>query len=170
MCVISLCTRGALDMWSRGRSTAALDSALLYRHAQRADVAAMHALRLSVHENRLRDPSRVTQADYERYVYPSGAAWVAEEEGRLLGFAIADVGARSIWALFVAPHAERRGIGRALLSRVTEQLLKTGSGPLSLTTEPGTRAERLYVAAGWRRVGLQQNGEVRFELPGESAV
>jgi LPXTG-motif cell wall-anchored protein len=25
MCVISLCTRGALDTWSRGRSTAALD-------------------------------------------------------------------------------------------------------------------------------------------------
>ena len=28
MCVISLCTRGALDTWSRGRSTAALDCLL----------------------------------------------------------------------------------------------------------------------------------------------
>jgi hypothetical protein len=30
--------------------------------------------------------------------------------------------------------------------------------------EPGTRAERFYSEAGWKRVGMAPGGEIRFEL------
>lgn len=134
------------------------------RTARHTDIPAMHALRLSVRENRLRDPSKVTPADYDRYVLDTGMAWVAEEGGQVLGFAIGDRADASIWALFVAPHVERRGIGRALLGRLTEELFRQGASSLSLSTDPDTRAFRVYLAAGWRAVETLRSGEVRLEL------
>lgn len=122
----------------------------------------MHSLRMSVAENRLADPSRVTEADYFRYLDQPQASWVAESDGRIVGFAVADLHARSIWALFVSPDHEGRGIGRSLLAKVTESLVATGPGPFHLVTAPNTRAERLYLAAGWVKVGVEPNGEIRF--------
>ena len=140
------------------------------RQATLEDVAAMHALRMSVRENRLSDPLRVTEADYVPFLAQCRASWVAECEGRLVGFAIANLEARSVWALFVTPDSERRGVGRALLQRVTDALLQSGPEPISLVTEPGTRAEQLYLAAGWTRVGVEPSGEIRFERGSPSAV
>jgi GNAT superfamily N-acetyltransferase len=135
---------------------------VILRPALRLDVPAMHALRVSVRENRLRDPSRVTQGDYIRHITQPGTSWVAEVDGSLAGFAIADLGSRSVWALFVAPEREGRGIGRALLRQVTSSLAAAGPGTIHLSTEQGTRAERLYVAAGWIRAGNLPNGEIHF--------
>jgi GNAT superfamily N-acetyltransferase len=122
----------------------------------------MHALRLSVRENRLSDPSRVTPADYERYLAKPGTSWVAEDEPGVVGFAIADLPSRSIWALFVRPDFEGRGVGRALLQHVTQSLEAIGPGTIHLSTEAGTRAERVYAAAGWNRAGRLPNGEIHF--------
>ncbi len=82
----------------------------------------------------------------------------------MVGFAIADQTRRNIWALFVAPEFERRNIGRALLGVMVDWLFQVGPEPIWLTTEPGTRAERFYAAAGWRSVGTEASGEVRFEF------
>ena len=132
------------------------------RPATLDDIAAMHALRLAVRENRLSDPRRVTPADYERYIARPGASWVAEWQGEVAGFAIADLPSRSIWALFVQPELEGRGMGRALLERVTASLALAGPGMLHLSTEAGTRAARVYAAAGWQDGGRLANGEVHF--------
>jgi GNAT superfamily N-acetyltransferase len=132
------------------------------RPAAAGDVPAMHALRLSVRENKLSDPSRVTPADYERRLTQSGAGWVAEVGDSLAGFAIADFASRSIWALFVMPGMEGRGIGRALLHQVTRSLEAAGPGTIHLSTDAGTRAERLYAAAGWIQAGRLPNGELHF--------
>jgi hypothetical protein len=77
------------------------------RIATIADIEVMHRVRLAVHENRLRDASRVRLDDYPRMLETDGRGW--------------------------------------------------------LTTEPCTRAELFYSAAGWRRIRLEDNGEVRFE-------
>lgn len=124
------------------------------------DIAAMHKLRRSVRENPLRDPSRVTEAHYVRYVSEPGSSWIAEERGRIVGFGIADRPSRSIWALFVDSEFEGRGVGRSLLGHVTNWLLLQSDSPINLSTEPGTRAERLYLAAGWRKIGVLETGEV----------
>ncbi|HEX9963886.1 MAG TPA: GNAT family N-acetyltransferase [Allosphingosinicella sp.] len=132
------------------------------RAARAADIEAMHAVRLGVAENRLSDPERITPACYRPYV-EQGAAWVAETERGLAGFAILDVAAASVWALFVAAEAEGMGIGRALHARLLEAALEQGLERLSLTTAPGTRAERFYREAGWTRAGETLRGELSFE-------
>ena len=38
-----------------------------------------------------------------------------------------------------------------------------GADRIWLTTDPGTRAEAFYRAAGWRFVGLEESGEARYE-------
>jgi GNAT superfamily N-acetyltransferase len=133
---------------------------LTLRAAVPGDIPAMHRIRLAVRENRLSDPTRVTPADYVRYVEEAGVSWVAELDGRVAGFGIADRASRSLWALFVDPAFERRGAGRALLARLTDGLFESGTEPINLSTAPGTRAERLYLAAGWKKVGNLPTGEV----------
>lgn len=130
------------------------------RPARSADIPAMHRIRLAVRENRLSDPTRVTPADYVRYVEEAGVSWVAELDGHVAGFGIADRASRSLWALFVDPAFEGRGAGRALLGQLTACLFQSGRGRINLSTEPGTRAERFYLAAGWERIGDLPTGEV----------
>lgn len=140
------------------------------RFAAIDDIGAMHKVRMSVRENRLRDPSRVTESHYTRYVSEPGSSWIAEERGRIVGFGIADRPSRSIWALFVDPEFEGRGIGRSLLEHVTDWLMLQSTAPINLSTEPGTRAERLYLAAGWRKAGVLESGEAWLTLSAAATV
>ena len=130
--------------------------------ASAADIGAMHALRLRVLENRLSDPARVTEESYRAYV-EAGSAWLAPTERGLGGFAILDPAGAGVWALFVAPEAEGRGIGRALLDRLLDEARALGLRRLSLETAPDTRAERFYTAAGWTKAGTTRTGELLFE-------
>ena len=56
----------------------------------------------------------------------------------------------------------KQGIGRALLQRVTASLEADGPGTIHLSTEAGSRAARVYAAAGWTEVGRLPNGELHF--------
>jgi GNAT superfamily N-acetyltransferase len=134
------------------------------RVARTTDIEAMHAVRLGVRENILNDPRRVLPEDYRRMLEQRGRGWVHEKSGQVVAFGIADHAARNVWALFVLPEFERRGIGRSLLRTMVAWLFAQSGEPIWLTTEPGSRAERFYEAAGWRNVGLTDHGEVRFEL------
>lgn len=134
------------------------------RLATTADIDAMHTVRMAVRENRLTDPARVTADDYRRMIEELGRGWVYESGEGILGFGILDLSERSIWALFVDPRSERQGIGSALLHAMVEHAFEAGREPLWLTTTPGTRAERFYRQAGWRDTGVDDRGELRFEL------
>ena len=133
------------------------------RLATVADIAAMHEVRMSVRENQLSNPRSIGPEDYRDMLEERGRGWVYEIEGTIVGLAVADHSRRNIWALFVAPGFEGRGIGRALHDAMVEWLFEKSREPVWLGTEPNTRAERFYTAAGWRRAGVQPNGEVRFE-------
>ena len=133
------------------------------RAATTFDIQEMHELRLAVRENRLSDPLKVQAADYHRYLTGHGLAWVFEHEGEIAAFAIADTHERNVWALFVRPGFEGRGFGRILHDTMTKALFSIDHRPLWLCTEPHTRAEKFYLAAGWREVGREPSGEIRFE-------
>ena len=113
-------------------------------------------IRFAVQENRLDDPTLVTDEDHAWFEEHPGI-WVWEEGGHILGFS-----AGTIWALFVDPAFERRGIGRALFEAACETLRRAGHRTAMLTTDPGTRAERFYRAAGWKAVGTNSRGELIF--------
>lgn len=133
------------------------------RKAQSPDIPRLMELRAAVRENRLTGPSRITAADYLRFI-DTAAIWVWEDSAGILGFSAGDPRDGSIWALFVDPGFEGRGIGRALLQRACEALRAAGHRRAVLGTEPGTRAERFYLRNGWTRTGVRPNGEAAFEM------
>src|SRR6476469_6347400 len=87
-----------------------------YREALISDIPQIQLVRNSVKENVLSDPSVVTNEDCEEYLLMRGKGWVCEDEERIVGFSIADLVGNNIWALFVLPEYEKRGIGRMLHS------------------------------------------------------
>jgi len=137
--------------------------ARLVRTATVDDIADVMALRLSVHENRLSDPGQVTAADCLAYV-DRGHLWVWEEDQEILGFSASTCETGWIWALFVRPGHQGRGIGRALFATACDALIGAGCRTLHLSTDPDTRAARFYRAAGWRQAGRTPEGELTFEF------
>jgi GNAT superfamily N-acetyltransferase len=129
------------------------------RRARLEERDSISEIRFAVHENKLGDPAAVTDADYRWFTEHPGI-WVWEEDGRILGFSAADTRDGTIWALFVDPAHDRRGIGRALFEAACDTLRRDGHRTAMLTTDRGTRAERFYRSAGWTVVGTSQKGEL----------
>lgn len=134
------------------------------RPATPADIPGMHRVRLAVRENALSDPTRIQPADYAALLNGPGRGWVALVAGRVVGFGIANGANRNIWALFVEPGFEGRGIGRQLHDLLVDWLFGLGTEPAWLTTEPGSRAERFYRVAGWQDAGTDPGGDLRLEF------
>ncbi len=133
----------------------------MMRLATLADIPALVALRASVRENRLSDPSRVTVADIEWHI-THGPIHVWDEGGVLAGFSASDPRDGSIWALFVDPAHEGRGIGQALIAAACRSLAAAGHTQATLSTDGGTRAARFYARNGWVAQGATDSGEVVF--------
>lgn len=123
----------------------------------------MHRVRRSVQENRLIS-TKLTERDYLVAIEATGRGWVLELEGNVVAFAIGNAANGSIWALFVEPGYEGRGYGQELHDIMIAWLWEQGHDRLWLSTDAGTRAERFYLAAGWRRAGVTEGGEICFEL------
>ena len=141
---------------------------MLFREATIRDIPQLSVVRLSVQENRLSNPERVTPQDYEEYLTQRGKGWVCEMSGRIVGFAIADLQGHSIWALFVQPEFAEQGIGKKLHHMMLEWYFAHSAEPVWLSTAPGTRAETFYCRQGWQQTGLTKSGEVRFEMTVET--
>ncbi len=132
------------------------------REAGFEDLDALERVRGLVRENRLSSPiprERLVAALEER-----GRGWVAEDGGQIVGFSMADEEDVSIWALFLLPEWEGKGLGRALLAEAVEWLCSRGHRTIWLSTEPRTRAEGFYARMGWQRTGVTASGEIRFEF------
>ncbi|HEX5875271.1 MAG TPA: GNAT family N-acetyltransferase [Pyrinomonadaceae bacterium] len=138
------------------------------RIASQADIPQMHEVRMSVRENQLSDPSRIGLEHYRSMLAERGQGWVAEIGDRIVGFGVADYSSSNIWALFVHPDFEGRGIGRRLHDAMMQWCFEKGAARVWLTTSPATRAERFYKSAGWRMAGREANGESRFEISREA--
>lgn len=132
------------------------------RRAAPADWPAISDIRLSVRENRLGNPAAVTRAIYDDHVTTIGRGWVAELDGRIEGFCIARNDGH-IWALFVRPGFEGRGLGQALMGECVAWLAATGVAEANLETGTNTRAERFYRRFGWRETERKGN-DVAFRL------
>jgi GNAT superfamily N-acetyltransferase len=140
---------------------------MFFRTATKDDILSLHAIRTAVTENVLSDPGRITQTDYKEMLELNGKGWVCEVNDEIAGFAIVDLKNQNIWALFVHPDSEGKGIGTALFRLMVDWAFGQGIDKLWLGTAPGTRAERLYSSTGWQKIGLEKNGEMRFECTKE---
>lgn len=133
------------------------------RIATRDDIEALHRIRLAVRENVLSRPELVTHADYVEHLERRGRGWLAEVQGEVVGFAIGRADDGNVWALFVDPAHEGRGIGSALHDAMAAWMIAQGLVRLWLTTDPATRAARFYARRGWLEAG-REGAELRLEL------
>ncbi|TAF99602.1 MAG: GNAT family N-acetyltransferase [Betaproteobacteria bacterium] len=124
----------------------------------------MHVVRVTVTENRLSNPARITPQMYIDFIDALGRGWLCEIDSHVVGFSFAERADHSIWALFVLPEFERRGIGKTLLQLATDWLFELGAERVVLGTEINTRADRFYAAQGWRAGAVTEGGERRYEL------
>lgn len=140
---------------------------MLLREALASDIPQIQAVRNSVKENQLSDPGLVTDADCEEFITRRGKGWVCEQNGTVIGFAIADLKEHNIWALFLHPDFEKQGIGRRLHTRMLDWYFSQTQQTVWLGTAPGTRAELFYRKAGWNEVGMHGR-EIKFEMTAEA--
>lgn len=92
--------------------------------------------------------------------------WVVEEDGQVRGFAstgeIRDQpdgleGAGEVFAIYLAPEAGGRGLGRALFGHVVDDLRDRGFEPVVVWVfEANANTRRFYEAAGFSVDGARQ--------------
>ena len=141
------------------------------REANVADIPALFEIRTAVTENAMTEAELaacgITPERSAELLRTDGRCWVAEAGKRIVGFCIANVNSRSIWALFILPAYEGRGIGRRLLKAAVDWLWRSGADELWLATETNTRAEGFYEHLGWKRGEVElKDGyeEVRYTM------
>lgn len=137
---------------------------MLFREAKIDDIKQIQVVRNSVKENILSNPDLVTDLDCEEFLFQRGKGWVCEIEQKIVGFAIADLKEDNIWALFLHPDFEGKGIGTRLHKMMLNWYFSTGKENVWLGTSPGTRAEKFYKKAGWTQNGLHGKNELKFEM------
>lgn len=136
---------------------------MTFREAGTADITGMHVVRVAVLENRLSNPALITPADYEEFISRRGKGWVCEADNKIIGFAIADTLDNNVWALFIQPGYEGKGIGRKLHDMMIGWYFSQTVKTIWLGTAPGTRAEQFYRKAGWKESGMHGK-EIKFEM------
>ena len=139
----------------------------IFREALLSDIPQIQRVRNAVKENQLSDPSLVPDKDVEDFMFRRGKGWVAESGDQILGFAIADLVDSNIWALFIDPDHEAKGIGTKLHRIMLDWYFDQGKETVWLGTAPKSRAEIFYRMQGWTETGLHGKGEVKFEMTSE---
>ena len=137
---------------------------MLFREARLTDIPQIQMVRNAVTENTLSDPALVSNEDVADYIIRRGKGWVCEVDNRIVGFAIADLEDHNIWALFIQPGFDKKGIGRKLHDDMLNWYCTQTSTARWLSTSPGTRAEQFYRQAGWIETGIHGKGEIKFEM------
>ena len=125
-----------------------------FRIATPSDISQIQIVRNSVRENQLSDPALVSDEDCFDYIVNRGRGWVCEIESQIVAFSIGDLRENSIWALFVDPEFEGRGIAQQLQNLLLDWYFERSNETIWLTTSPDTRAEKFYRKSGWKDKGI----------------
>lgn len=141
---------------------------VLIRVATVGDVDSLFAIRTSVAQNHLSreqmaalgiTPQVLTQA-----IRDSDCVWIADVEGQPVAFTMIDQAEGELFALFVRPGFENRGLGRQLMA-VAESALFARHERIFLITDGRDliRANGFYRRLGWSVVGQEEDHDVRYE-------
>jgi [ribosomal protein S18]-alanine N-acetyltransferase len=141
-----------------------------YRLYKPEDFAALYA----IEEVCFQPPFRFARSFMQRLVdAPFGEAWVAEEDGKVAGFAIVEWTTQAkrptayIQTIEMLPEHRGRGAGGELLARIEQSATEAGAAVLWLhVDESNAPAIRLYEACGFTRTGKEEH----FYAPGRGAL
>jgi len=139
------------------------------RPATLADVPTLFAIRTAVRENHMSleelATAGVTPGSVAELVQnPDAGTWLGMWNGVPAGFAMARADPGDVFALFVLPERQGRGVGTALLAEAEIWLASRGLGSAWLLTggKPGLRAAAFYEAQGWTAEEREADGQIRF--------
>ena len=138
------------------------------REANTEDIKQIQKVRNAVKENTLSNPDLVTDEDCAAFLTVRGKGWVYEIENDIVGFAIADLQDHNVWALFLDPEFEKKGIGQQLHNTMLNWYFSQTQHQIWLGTAFNTRAEHFYRKAGWTEAGTNGTKEIKFEMTYES--
>ncbi len=141
---------------------------MIIREANINDIHQIQIIRNLVTENTLSNPSLVTNKDCEHFLFTKGKGWVYEIDSKIVGFSIVDLIDNNIWALFINPKFEKRGIGKQLHKVMLDWYFEQTKTNVWLGTSPKTKAENFYRKSGWKEIGLHGKNEIKFEMTFEN--
>lgn len=137
---------------------------MIFRVAKIEDLNQILLVRNSVTENTLSNPGSISIDDCIQFITVRGKGWVCEINNEIVGFSIVDLVNNNIWALFMKPAFEGKGIGKQLHDMMLDWYFEQTKINVWLGTSPSTRAELFYKKAGWIEIGKHGNDEVKFEM------
>lgn len=144
--------------------------AVNYRHYIAADFAQLYAIEEVCFEPPFRFPRRYMRRLLE---HADTVTWIAEEDGQMAGFAIADWErhvdglAAYIQTIEVVPAMRGRGIASELLKRIEESSQERGAGAIWLHVDSqNASAIRLYESHGYACEGRRD----RYYPQGRAAL
>ena len=137
---------------------------MIIREAKIDDIKQIQIVRNSVTENTLSNPNLVTDEDCKEFITVKGKGWVSVIENQIIGFAIVDLKENNIWALFLDPKFEKKGIGQQLQKTMLDWYFTQTKDTVWLGTVFNTRAEHFYRKTGWTEVGIYGTDEIKFEM------
>ena len=134
---------------------------MLYRLYTPADFAALYAIEEICFQPPFRFPRRYMRRLADS---PYTVTWIAEDEGQMAGFAIADCAREAegviayIQTIEVLPAMRGRGIGNELLRRIEESVRDRGARAIWLHVDSqNAGAIRLYESHGFACEGRKEN-------------
>lgn len=136
------------------------------RLATANDIAIIFDIRTHVKENHLSIEQLIemdiTPATILTLMQSHPCIWVVENEEKVVGFSIVDIEEGCVFATFVHPENEGRGIGKMLMEKA-EHALFTQHQSIWLETDKNSRACKFYQSLGWSAVEFFPNGDVKME-------
>lgn len=137
---------------------------MIFREAIVEDIDNYMVVRMAVKENVLNNIELVTREDNQNYLTKYGKGWICEIEQQIVGFSIVGLKQRNVWALFVHPKFEGKGIGSKLHQMMLDWYFTQTIDKIWLGTEPKTKAADFYKKKGWVEVGKYGDYEIKFEM------
>lgn len=139
---------------------------VLIRPARRADVASLFQVRTSVRENRLTREEMlalgITEESVGEMIEHARCAWVAVDEGKTVGFSMIIPEEACLFAAFILPGYEGKGVGKKLVAEAEQALFKQHQ-TIWLETGKKSRAAGFYRHLGWGNESDIGDGDIRME-------
>lgn len=136
------------------------------RLATPSDLPFITHIRTSVKENHLSVEQMadmgITEASVAEMITASPCCWVALADGQIVGFAMINNDDGSLFAAFVLPTHEGKGIGKSLV-QIAENELFLNHKLAWLETGQSTRAAGFYRGMGWGNEKIISPDYIRLE-------
>lgn len=136
------------------------------RLALPSDIEGIFEVRTSVKENHLSreemERMGITESVVTDMIEKSRCAWIAEDDGKVTGFSMILPDEGCLFAAFVLPKYEGRGLGRILVGLAEQELFKHHEVAW-LETDKNSRAAKFYMHLGWVKKANVSESDIRLE-------